>query len=83
MSYRHEHSFKRSLLDIFLFPYAIFKVHAQRFMSIAVFCQTDLTIYLSGDGEIRTHDPLLARQVLSQLSYTPMGISYSISLQVI
>ena len=28
---------------------------------------------ISGDGEIRTHDPLLARQVLSQLSYTPMG----------
>ena len=27
---------------------------------------------LSGDGEIRTLDPLLARQVLSQLSYTPM-----------
>ena len=27
-----------------------------------------------GDGEIRTHDPLLARQVLSQLSYTPDGI---------
>ena len=27
---------------------------------------------LSGDGEIRTHDPLLARQVLSQLSYTPI-----------
>ena len=26
----------------------------------------------SGDGEIRTHDPLLARQVLSQLSYTPI-----------
>ena len=26
----------------------------------------------SGDGEIRTHDPLLARQVLSQLSYTPV-----------
>ncbi len=31
---------------------------------------------LSGDGEIRTLDPLLARQVLSQLSYTPtiMGL---------
>ena len=30
----------------------------------------------SGDGEIRTHDPLLARQVLSQLSYAPiMGLS--------
>ena len=27
-----------------------------------------------GDGEIRTLDPLLARQVLSQLSYTPIGI---------
>ena len=27
---------------------------------------------MSGDGETRTHDPLLARQVLSQLSYTPM-----------
>ena len=28
----------------------------------------------SGDGEIRTLDPLLARQVLSQLSYTPINI---------
>ena len=28
----------------------------------------------SGDGEIRTLDPLLARQVLSQLSYTPKVI---------
>ena len=28
--------------------------------------------YPSGDGEIRTLDPLLARQVLSQLSYTPI-----------
>ena len=27
---------------------------------------------LSGDEEIRTLDPLLARQVLSQLSYTPI-----------
>ena len=27
---------------------------------------------VSGDGEIRTHDPLLARQVLSQLSYAPI-----------
>ena len=26
---------------------------------------------VSGDKEIRTPDPLLARQVLSQLSYTP------------
>ena len=28
----------------------------------------------SGDEEIRTLDPLLARQVLSQLSYTPIWI---------
>ena len=28
---------------------------------------------MSGDEGIRTPDPLLARQVLSQLSYTPIG----------
>ena len=28
-----------------------------------------------GDDGIRTHDPLLAGQVLSQLSYTPIGVS--------
>ena len=27
---------------------------------------------LGGDDGIRTHDPLLAGQVLSQLSYTPV-----------
>ena len=31
----------------------------------------------NGDGEIRTLDPLLARQVLSQLSYTPIGYGSS------
>ena len=37
-----------------------------------------------GDEEIRTPDPLLARQVLSQLSYTPMdaGLSFRTSLPV-
>ena len=29
---------------------------------------------MSGDEGIRTPDPLLARQVLSQLSYTPKGV---------
>ena len=29
---------------------------------------------LIGDGEMRTLDPLLARQVLSQLSYTPTDV---------
>ena len=28
-----------------------------------------------GDDGIRTHDPLLAGQVLSQLSYTPIGVT--------
>ena len=42
-----------------LFQYAVFKVRLRKLS------------FPSGDGEIRTHDPLLARQVLSQLSYTP------------
>ena len=29
----------------------------------------------NGDGGIRTLDPLLARQVLSQLSYTPINLA--------
>ena len=37
------------------------------------FCRpAALRPYLHGDGGIRTLDPLLARQVLSQLSYTPI-----------
>ena len=31
-------------------------------------------LFHNGDGEIRTLDPLLARQVLSQLSYAPLLI---------
>ena len=31
-------------------------------------------LFRSGDEGIRTPDPLLARQVLSQLSYTPIGV---------
>ena len=45
------------------FQYSVFKVQI-------VTCE-DLPTF-SGDGEIRTLDPLLARQVLSQLSYTPI-----------
>ena len=37
----------------------------------------------SGDGEIRTHDPLLARQVLSQLSYTPTGATHRLAVVTI
>ena len=33
-------------------------------------------MFRSGDKGIRTLDPLLARQVLSQLSYTPMALFF-------
>ena len=32
-------------------------------------------IILGGDDGVRTHDPLLAGQVLSQLSYTPRRVT--------
>ena len=32
--------------------------------------------YRGGDERVRTDDPLLAKQVLSQLSYTPMPDLY-------
>ena len=38
--------------------------------------QSALTDY-GGDDGIRTHDPLLAGQVLSQLSYTPIKVVVS------
>ena len=46
------------LLQDFL-VYAVFKVHTRKLIRY-------------GDEGIRTPDPLLARQVLSQLSYTPL-----------
>ena len=49
-------------------------------LSLSVAFRLVLTKLLSanGDGEIRTLDPLLARQVLSQLSYTPIGCGSSL-----
>ena len=46
--------------------YAVFK---EQTISIS---QARCQILNGGDEEIRTPDPLLARQVLSQLSYAPM-----------
>ena len=56
--------------------YAVFKVHVCARHKRLSFTKTVKLAWFafsqtSGDGEIRTHDPLLARQVLSQLSYTP------------
>ena len=51
------------ILSRYSFQYVVFKVRGTP--------QARL-LSANGDGEIRTLDPLLARQVLSQLSYTPM-----------
>ena len=49
---------------IVLLHYLVFKVQCSR------------SLRLGGDEENRTPDPLLARQVLSQLSYTPILVGY-------
>ena len=51
------------ILSRYSFQYVVFKVRGTP--------QAKL-LSANGDGEIRTLDPLLARQVLSQLSYTPI-----------
>ena len=52
--------------------------HRQQFRSTPL----AVLIEIGGDDGIRTHDPLLAGQVLSQLSYTPiyMGLLSQSSL---
>ena len=41
---------------------------------LSVVCSNQLSYWpIGGDERNRTADPLLARQVLSQLSYTPIG----------
>ena len=50
----------------------ILNIYLRSFIQYAVFKVQSGTLSVpNGDGEIRTLDPLLARQVLSQLSYTP------------
>ena len=48
--------------------YDVFKVHGALIYALSL---SDV-VSDSGDEGIRTPDPLLARQVLSQLSYTPI-----------
>ena len=56
------------ILACALFPSLLVLVRSRR--SVFPFHLRD------GDDGIRTHDPLLAGQVLSQLSYTPMSVTH-------
>ena len=63
-----------SLISSLLFRYSIFKEH----LSLADIWSP--WVLFGGDEENRTPDPLLARQVLSQLSYTPkLGLKVVLS----
>ena len=61
VSYTHLDVYKRQVTDC---------LNQLSYFSIK---QTSCQILNGGDEEIRTPDPLLARQVLSQLSYAPMS----------
>ena len=70
--------------DIFCSRMSWLKYHRYFFSILSVWSfqctlasYTVLCFWPNGDGEIRTLDPLLARQVLSQLSYTPIGFLFS------
>ena len=54
-----------------------FCIRFSRYDAFVLHVQAVCKICLNGDGEIRTLDPLLARQVLSQLSYAPMLVKVS------
>ena len=59
--------FENFFSSIFFSLYEVFKV-----LVLQLFAALDRYLTVSGDREIRTLDPLLARQVLSQLSYIPI-----------
>ena len=48
-----------------------FRIHRKKKYSLTS-CYQQVKEFLSGGSRIRTGDPLLAKQVLYQLSYTPM-----------
>ena len=54
--------------------YFVFLKNNSVYLSFSVFCSSEakgLNEQNGGDNRDRTDDPLLAKQVLSQLSYTP------------
>ena len=64
--------------DVCLFLYSVFKVPKTRCKQRVVRISIDIP---NGDKEIRTLDPLLARQVLSQLSYVPISPAETYALR--
>ena len=61
----------------FEYPFTVLQIQAYMHKCITPSFAVRLRLHASlsnGDGEIRTLDPLLARQVLSQLSYAPVVI---------
>ena len=62
------HGYSKNILT-----YQIKKPFANKFAKSFPFDNSMLFELSNGDKEIRTPDPLLARQVLSQLSYTPIN----------
>ena len=66
--------YRSFLINIIYFRYTVFNVPNFAFAKFYTAWQCSGSFEPNGDGEIRTHDPLLARQVLSQLSYTPILI---------
>ena len=78
--------FRKGLLRVFclvtlnyFLRYSILKVHVAA-RGGASETPTGRRFLTHGDDQIRTGDPLLAKQVLSQLSYIPKGIS---SLEIV
>ena len=59
-----------------LHPHIKFEIQNSKFEIIGLCFFSVLRFRAGGDDGIRTHDPLLAGQVLSQLSYTPRFYSW-------
>ena len=66
-------SIRKNLLIIINKFFSIYN-YLFRFFFLIRFSMNILRFRAGGDDGIRTHDPLLAGQVLSQLSYTPKNI---------
>ena len=59
------------ITGILQIPSFLFVIAYKRCFQHSFEQKRSLSFCFHGDNEIRTRDPLLARQVLSQLSYTP------------